>query len=201
MKGKEKFNILNEKTFIWIDEECFKKEEEKIKKFGYFKKLFSVEKFIFKICLFENKVSFVINRREINEFCKIYHYIIYYNEWGVFREKPIIFMELINNKTNIKSKKPFRINEIINYSENDEKIKLNIYFETVITGDPKKKSYMEKDNLLICYLGGLYCVMLNNKNWNLSNFNIEKIENNLNETYETALSLKINSNKWELFYY
>jgi hypothetical protein len=73
-------------------------------------------------------------------------------------------MELINSKANIKSKKPFRINEIINYFENDEKIRLNIYFETVITGDPKKKSYMEKDNLLICYFGGLYYVMLNNKN-------------------------------------
>jgi hypothetical protein len=60
---------------------------------------------------------------------------------------------------------------------------------------------MEKDSLLICYFGGLYYVMLNNKNWNLNNFNIEKIEDNLKETYETALSLKINNNKWELFYY
>jgi hypothetical protein len=63
-----------------MDEECFKKEEEKIKKFRYFKKLFFLEKFIFKICLFENEVNFVINRKEVNEFCKIYHYIIYYNE-------------------------------------------------------------------------------------------------------------------------
>lgn len=43
--------------------------------------------------------------------------------------------------------------------------------------------------------------MLNNKNWSLNSFNMKKIENNLNETYQTALSLKINSNKWELFYY
>jgi len=198
MKNSEKLINFKKKTFIWIDEKCFKKEEDKLKKFRHKKTVF-IEDFIFNICLFELKINFKINKKDINEFCKIYHYIIYYDEWGVFREKPIIFMELIKNKSIIKSKKPFKIDEILRYIEKEPNFELNIYFETIITKDPLKEDYKEEDNLILSYLGGLYCIILNNENLKSNIFNKKEIELNINETYRTAISLRRKSNKWMIF--
>ena len=79
MKRSEKAVNFRKKKFIWIDEKCFKKEEDKLKKFKYTKTI-SIENFIFDICPFEIKINFKINKKEINEFCKIYHYTVYYDE-------------------------------------------------------------------------------------------------------------------------
>ena len=200
MKRSEKIINFKKKTFIWIDEKCFKKEEDKLKKFRHTKTFF-IEDFVFNICPFEIKINFKINKKEVNEFCKIYHYIVYYDEWGVFKEKPIIFMELIKKESVMKSKKPFKINEILRYIEKESSFKLNIYFETVMTKDPLKKDYKEKDNLFFSYLGGLYCIILNNENL-MTNLLIKKgIQLNISETYETAICLRNNGHGWKKFLY
>ena len=198
MKNSEKLINFKKKTFIWIDEECFKKEEDKLKKFKN-RKTVSIEKFILNICLFELKINFKINKKDINEFCKIYHYIIYYDEWGVFKEKPIVFMELIKNKNIIKNKKPFKIDEILKCVEEEGNFELSIYFETTIAKDPLKDDYKEEDNLLLSYLGGLYCLILNNENLKLNTFNKKELQLNINETYQTAISLRRSSYKWKMF--
>jgi hypothetical protein len=101
-------------------------------------------------------------------------------------------MELIKKESVMKSKKPFKINEILRYIEKESSFELNIYFETVMTKDPLKKDYKEKDNLFFSYLGGLYCIILNNENL-MTNLLLKKgIQLNINETYETAVCLRNN---------
>jgi hypothetical protein len=104
-------------------------------------------------------------------------------------------MELIKNKSIIKSKKPFKIDEILKYVEKGPNFELNVYFETIITKDPLKEDYNEEDNLILSYLGGLYCVVLNNENLKSNIFNKKEIQLNINETYRTAISLRRKSNK------
>jgi hypothetical protein len=102
-------------------------------------------------------------------------------------------MELIKKKSVMKSKKPFKINEILGYVEKESSFELNIYFETVITKDPLKKDYREKDNLVFSYLGGLYCIILNNENLLTSMLFKKDVQLNINETYETAMCLRNNN--------
>jgi len=200
MKRSEKIVNFNKKTFIWIDEKCFKKEENKLKKFKHTKTI-SIESFIFDICPFEIKINFKVNKKEINEFCKIYHYTVYYDEWGAFKEKPIIFMELIKKKSIIKSKKPFKINELLKCVEEEPNFELNIYFETVMAKDPLEKDYKEKDNLFFSYLGGLYYIILNNENLQAMVLRKKSMQPNIDETYKTAICLRNSSYRWKTFLY
>jgi hypothetical protein len=102
-------------------------------------------------------------------------------------------MELIKKKSIIKSKKPFKINELLKCVEEEPNFELNIYFETVMAKDPLEKDYKEKDNLFFSYLGGLYYIILNNENLQAMVLRKKSMQLNIDETYKTAICLRNSS--------
>ena len=104
-------------------------------------------------------------------------------------------MELIKKESIVKSKKPFKLNELLKYVEKEPNFELNIYFETIMAKDPLEKDYIEKDNLFFSYLGGLYYIILNNENLKAMMLREKNRELNIDETYKTAMCLRNSSHR------
>lgn len=169
----------------------------------------------------QNKVDFFISNKYKNSFCVYYHHTMYYGEWGNIWEKPIVFMQMRSEKTKIKSKKPFKIKEIQNFFKKNQKMKMTIYFEPTILGDPETEEYFNYNNIWISSMGGLYHITdpgialgdkkpltYSHKEWNLGAKKI-KINNYClrddyykicEETAKTAKEMKINNTNWKIFY-
>lgn len=174
----------------------------------------------------EIKVEFFLTQKYAEAFVTYYHYLIYYDEWGVLKEKPIVFMQMESEEEKKKSKKPYGIKEILKFIKKEKKVIITIYFETTITKDPESKTYREINNLEIAYLGGLYDITdptlvlrtkhsekiaktSKKKKWSYTNKSIEikkyktwnEIAEIAKETAETAEKMKKNKQKWEIFKY
>jgi len=169
----------------------------------------------------ENKAEFYLTDKYAESFAIYYFHLMYYGEWGLLREKPIIFMEIASENETIKSKKPFKSKEILKYIKKKKKVNINIYFETTIQKDPESELYNEEENLWVSSLGGLYDIIypsweingkknikLNKKEWKFNDNNKIKIKEYINwikyekiykETALTAKELKLNKSNWEIF--
>ena len=169
----------------------------------------------------QNKIEFYISTKFLNSFCEYYYYTMYYSEWGDVWEKPIIFMQMKSENQKIKTKRPFKLKEIINFIKKNKKIKLSIYFETTIIKDPEIEDYKEENNTLMLNIAGIYQIIetgiklenkkflkIEKKEWKMGNKNT-KIKNYCNlkeyisickETEKTSKEMKINKINWKIFY-
>ena len=169
----------------------------------------------------ENKAEFYLTDKYAESFTIYYFHLMYYGEWGLLREKPIIFMEMNSENETKKSKKPFKSKEILKYIKKKKKVNINIYFEPTIQKDPENQLYYEEENLWTSSLGGLYDIIypsweingkknikFDEKEWKFNEINKIKINEYINwikytsiykETAITAKELKLNKLNWEIF--